>query len=434
MSTKTVIALVILIVAVGAGVTFVTVVLPARQPASTPKPPDAGPALVIEENREPVTAESGVENHRDWRFQNPSDRPVTVRLDLTDCNCAHVLACVVPEAWNSLDAQELVSRSADPALAWQALEQGGAGLTVPPRAVGLVRLKWKATAQGPQRFWAGLWVEGDAGRGNQRVEVLVEFVEPVRIRAAEQPKSAEVDVGRLDAGDQRTAWFLCYSTTRESFTLTPTPPSDDPLVRCSVPQPLTREELRSLSDSAGNPVRAGYRLSVTVRERAGDTRLDLGPFHRLVAWRTDVFPGHEVSTHVNGIVLGEVSLAEPKGQTSVDLGTISPRDPRPVIFTLESRDPKLQLSVDEDKTLDFLQAELLEGKEGTTTGSSKTWRVRVQYRADAAFRGKFPNPANPSYDSAVVCSIVFLVARPEATGKPALRLFVPVHGTIAPIF
>jgi hypothetical protein len=438
MSTKWAIALVIAVVAVGSGIGYVTLIRPARQrPADTrpqasagPRPRDPGPTLRIEDKEDLVTAEPVLEGHRDMPFRNPGDRPLTVRLKETDCGCAHVQLCVAPAAWHELDSQQLVTRSGDPALAWQKLEKDGEGFTVPPRASGLLRLGWKTTQLGHHRFWAGLLVDDGGEPGYQRVEVPVHFVEPVRIRTEDDPNRTEIDVGRIGAGEERTARFLCFSLTRDKFTLTPSPAAADPCVSYGTPQPLTGEELEALSHKQDAAVRAACRVTVTVRERAGAARLDLGPFRRPLAWKTEVDTGFQVSAHVSGTVQGEVALAAPGDGAFVDLGTVSATDPKPLVCTLEGRDPQLELSVDGEKTVDFLKVELLDGKEGSAAGSGKRWRVRVLFRADSLFRGKFPERDRPGYDSPDLCSLVFIVARPGPGDQPVRRLFVPVRGNV----
>jgi hypothetical protein len=404
-----------------------------RPPGATnPQPPRQGPlpALTIEENKDPIKTEAGVEGHRDLRFENPADRPVTARLAWKDCDCSGVLACVAPKSWNGPDAAALRKRAADPALAWQKLEQGAGSLAVPPRAVGLLRLTVKTEKVGDHVFGIEFGVDDGEGRGRQRLEMAVHTDPPVRVGAEDDPGKPEADVGRLGAGDERTAWFLCYSTTRDRFQLTPAPPAEDPCVRSGTPQPLTAEELRALSAKAGTAVRAGYRVAVTVRERADRARLDIGPLRRKVVWRTDVYPGHEVSGHVDGTVRGEVALAAPGGKAFVDLGTVSAPHPKPVTFTLESRDPRLRLSVDEKRTLDFLQVELLDGPEGTATAGGRSWRARVVFLTNAPFMGQFPHPDRAEYDSPAACCIAFLISRPGSEGEPARRLLVPVRGTV----
>jgi hypothetical protein len=422
------IALMLALLAVVGGGGFL--VLRDRGQATNPQPQRPGPSLAIEETNDPIKTEAGIEGRRDLRFENPADRPVTARLTWKDCDCSQVLACVAPAAWGDPDAAELRKRAADPALAWQKLEQGGGGLTVPVGGVGLLRLTVKTEKVGDHIFGVELGVDDGEGRGRQRLQVYVHTDPSVRVGTEDDPGRPETDVGRLSAGDERTARFLCYSTTRDRFQLTPAPPAGDPCIRYGTPRPLTAEELRALSAKAGTAVRAGYRVAVTVRERADQARLDIGPFRRKVVWKTDVYPGHEVSAHVSGTVRGEVALAAPEDKAFIDLGTVSAPHPKPVTFTLESRDPQLQLAVDEKGTLDFLQVDLLDGKDGTATAGGKSWQVRVVFRAGAPFMGQFPHPDRAEYDSPAACCIAFLLSRPGSDGAPARRLLVPVRGTV----
>jgi hypothetical protein len=432
MSAKWYSILILGILALGAGIGLATTFMPARKVATPSKPREPVALLRIEDNKTIATAESGVESQRDTWFANPSDQPVATRLDMTDCQCAHVLLCVAPNEWKERDAPELLKRAADPALKWQPLEPKGEAVTVPPRTVGLLRVKWKTPTVGEHIFWADLLVENGQDQGKQRLNVPVHFVEPVRIRAEDEPNRAELDVGQIKVGEERTAHFVCFSLTREKFTITPASPGDDPCVNYGSPQALSPEELQSLSENLRGTVRSGYRVAVQVREQAGDIRLDLGPFRRQVTWATDVFPGHEVATHICGTVLGEVVLAGSPSKSLIDLGTISPASPKPLTFTLESHDPQVQLSLDEEKTLHFLQVDLLDGKEGKATDHGKSWQIRVQFRPDSLFRGPIPNADRAGYDTAIACSLVFSISRPGSENQRPRRLFVPVQGMVLP--
>src|SRR5262249_30545364 len=395
-------------------------------------------------------AEVDIEGYRDFRFHNQRDNSVTIGLELKSCQCASILIWVGPGQCKGLDPEELRKRAADSAPTWTPLEQGGEGVNIPPDGVGLLRLKWKTPKQDDARLGVGFWVDEAGDRQYQGIEVPVNFVEAVVLRAEDQLRKADVDIGQLRTGEERTARFVCYSTTREPFRLTPTSSSHNPAdaprqetaatqgqhpgFACSAAEPLSEAERKMLSEKLSRTVRAAYRVSVTVREREGETRLDIGPFHHKLAWSTDVAPGHQVSGHVSGIVQGEVGLADAQEKSLVDLGTISASEPKPVDFTLQSDDPQLQLTLDEGRTLDFLKVEVLDGSSGTITNNRKSWRVRVAYRPDSGFQGKFPNRDRAGYDSAVLCSVVFRITRAaqaaDAATQPARRLLVPVRGSI----
>ncbi len=423
MKKKRIIALLLVLVVVGISVGFATGVLPAWRGSSSP--------LLIEELNDPATAESGVKGHCDLRFRNLSTKPLSLRLERTDCECAHVEVCVTPDEWKGLDSQSFLERATEPTLPWQKLEQGGQPFSVPPRSHGMIRVTWRAFRLGKSAIGIDLRVNDGEKEVSQKVQTPVNFVEPVLICSEDDPKATEIDVGRLKAGEERTANFVCYSTTRDEFALTPAPPSKDSCVLYGTPQPLTSEELQALAQKSGAAqVRAGFRVKVTVREQADGHRLDIGPFHRRIVYKTDVYSEHQVTAFVNGTVEGEVMLMDSEGNDYLDFGMIIPNDPKLVTFTLESGDAQLQLSVDEEQTIPFLKIEMLDGKTGKPVEKGKRWRVRAVFRTDALFRGEFPNPTRPGYDSADLCSIVFLVSRPGKAASLQRRLFIPVRGNV----
>jgi hypothetical protein len=423
MKKKQVIAVILFILLVGAGFGFVTVVLPAWR--------DTESSLLIEEQKDPVITESGVEGHHDFRFHNQANRPFTVSVERKDCECARVQICVIPEEWNGLASEAFLKHSTEATLAWQSLERGGNFFVIPPQSEGLIRVAWKAIKVGPSSIGIVLRVGQRGKEITQNLAARVNFVAPAFFCSADDPNATEIDVGRLKAGEERTAHFLCCSTTRESFTLTPAPNSD-PCIAYGTPQPLTPEELQALSQKSGAlQVRAGYHVRVTVREQVGDHRLDIGPFHLSIVYKTDVHADHQVKTHVNGAVEGELSLADSGGKDPIDLGMITPSEPKPTTFTVESRDPQVQLTIDKEKTLPFLKLELLDGKEGETVDQGKRWRVSVVFWKEALFRGEFPDPSRPGYDSADMSSIVFLISRPGQPAARERRFLVPVKGNVS---
>ena len=395
---------------------------------------DNTPPLRIEEVKDAVTTEHGFEGQIEFPFENLRENLVTVGIVLKDCQCARVQICLTPEDWKPLDTQELRKRASDPVLKWETLEKDSQGFSVPARAAGMLRLGWKGKDFTDQRYWASLWVDDNGNRLNQRFEVPVHVVQPVYIRSEDQPKRSQVDLGRLNPGEGRTARFLCYSGTRPKFKLTPAPPQADPCLSYQTPQALTDAELKTLSQRASVQVLCGYRVEVIVHERIGDAQLDLGPFRRSAVWNTDIAKGHQLTGIVSGSVLGDVRLAEPVGKAFVDLGNISPNEPAPVTITLESNDPRIELTLDDKHTLDILAVELLDGKSGKENQDKKSWRARVVFRKDSGFHGKFPTQNRAGYDTDVACSIVIQVSRRSPSGdgisSPARRLYVPVRGIV----
>ncbi len=430
MKARWIIAALLALLLLGGGIGYVTGVLPvwrsSDSQAQGPKSP-----LLIEEQKDQALGESGVESHRDLRFQNQANKPLTIHLLSTDCECASVRISVAPDEWKELDSPAFLKRADEPALAWQTLKRGGESFTIPPLSHGLIRVTWKAFRVGTSKIGITLQVEDGESNLAQRFTVPVNFVDSVWFCAEGKIDVKTIDLGHLKPGAEGTAKFLCCSTTRKRFSLYPAPPSDDPCIVYGTPQPLTREEVQALPRIEGaDPVISGYRVTIKVRERAGGKRLDIGPFHRAIVYKSDVYPNQKVNTFVDGTVEGEVGLAASEGKDYVDLGLIIPTAPKPVTFTLESHDPQLRLKLDEQRSVDFLNVELLDGEEGKPAGKGKKWRVRVAFRTDSLFSGPIPNPNNTPYVTAGQCSVVFFVTRPGTTASPPLRLFVPVRGTV----
>lgn len=437
MTKKWFFALFFLILGLGGAIGYA--VFRAWKPEQEADPSTAqtpGTALVIDVNKEPQVGESGIEDHRDFPFRNPSEKELTAQLIWTDCNCLHFRICLAPESWQGLSMEELRHRAEKPevSLKWEELEKGGTHFTIPPKSVCVARLTWKTEMEGEHAFRSDLKVEDGTGQVFQRFEVMGRLIQPVRVRVEGETGKTEADLGRLPPGSARRVPFLCYSPTRDRFKVFVDPPEEDPCVTYGEPQLIPRKELEALAKKAQTTMRCAYRVPVTVREQADGRRLDLGVIRRRLMWKTNVYARHKVSAYVNAFVEGEVGLADPQGRTFVDLGTIENPlrvSPKPMLFQLEGRDPSIQLAVDNDKTVEFLKAELLDGKEGKPSGKGKTWRVRVRFRTDTFFRGEFPNPMRPGYDKEVSCAVVFIVSRPgEASGKsvPPRRLCVPVRG------
>jgi hypothetical protein len=338
---------------------------------------------------------------------------------------------MAPDEWKTLDSPAFLKRAGETTLAWKPLKSGGESFEIPPQAHGLIRVTWKAIKVGRSSIGIGLRVDDGENKIAQRFEVPVDFIRPVWLCKEGDYYMNEIDVGRLNAGEERTAKFLCCSTTREKFTITPAPPINDPCILYGTPQPLTGKEIQALPKAPnGDPVLFAYRVTITLRERAGDKRLDIGPFHRAIVYKSDVSADLKVDGFVNGTIAGEVTLVDAEGKDFVDLGLVLPTEPKPVTFTLQARDPQLQLTVDEERTVDFLKVEQLDGKEGKPSGNGKTWQVRIKFRTDSLFRGPVPNPNHAGYTTAAQCSVVFNVSRPGTASAPARRLFVPMRGTV----
>src|SRR5262249_47722455 len=179
MRTKSVLILTAgaLAVAGGVGIYFLNHPNEKRNTGSVQR--DDSPPLQIADAPETLTTELGFTGQRDFAFENLRDNPVTVGVEWKDCQCARVEICRSPEAWETL-------------------EQEGKGFEVPPRGAGILRLHWKGNKPGDHRFWASLWIDDNDHRLYQRIEVSVQIVPAVLIRAEDHLRRTTVDIGRLN--------------------------------------------------------------------------------------------------------------------------------------------------------------------------------------------------------------------------------------------
>jgi hypothetical protein len=374
-------------------------------------------------NEEAFTA-----GYHPFRYKSKVDTPTLVGVNWKNCKCASVELCVAPDEWKALPEEELVKKADDSSLKWISLAQDGPGFSIPGKAIGWVRVGWKADKSGDERFKADLWLyEPDSGIGFP-LEIGVSFVPAVRVRWEENQERPDAYVGRMGAGDQREAKFLIWSSTRDKFSLKPDPPRVDPCISYGEPTPLAQGELDELTRAHGRKALSGYRAVITVRERASDDQLDLGPIRRQVAWKSDAAKD-PITAHVNGIVLGEVValLPGPGKDPRLDMESINPKRPRNFTIRLESDNSTVELAPD-DKTADFVNVELLDGKEGVADSTGrKTWRAKVSYRSESGFRGRFPDPERAGYES---CSVVFRITHAGARNEQPRRIKVPITGHV----
>ena len=264
------------------------------------------------------------------------------------------------------------------------------------------------------------------------LEFGVSFVDPVRVRWADDPEKVDSYVGRLGPGDQKEAHFMFWSHTREQFTLEEDPPRADPCLKYGKPEKIPDGELRLMAERQGRTVLSGYRVTVTVRERGGDQQFDLGPFRREVRWKSNAVK-EPIKAHVQGIVIGEVRahVRDNPDEPRLDMKLIRPDRPQIHKLSLETDNPRVQVALDES-SCDILKVEILNDKEGkkeVLAGGAvlKRWDVNVSFRPESQFRGRFPDLERPGYEST---AIVFKITHAGAMNEPLRRLRVLVRGQV----
>jgi hypothetical protein len=420
------------LLAVGFAVRQVWLTSPTTgKPPPPPVTPTKSPLEIVTDQGGLRYEEAYTAGHHSFRYRNTRNESVNVGINWKNCKCAGVEMCVAPAEWQSLDDADLAKRVEDKSLQWEELQKDGSGFTIPPHGVGWIRLSWKSDkGPGDQQFSADVWLyDQESGLGHT-LTVPVSFVEPVRVRAEDNADIPDAYAGRMNAGEHGEAHFLLFSSTRNKFTLEPDPPKKDPLTTYGEPVPLTAKELKDFGLAHARTYLSGYRVAVTVHERAGDAQLDIGPFRRPVVWKSDASKV-PIEAHVQGIVLGEVVVASgEKNDPRVQMGAINPRRPAPLEFVLESDNPTVELTLDKDRTADFLKVETPDGTAGKLVGATtKSWTVTITFDPQSEFRGRFPDRERPGYEST---GVVFKITHAGAKKEQERRIKVLVSGQVRP--
>jgi hypothetical protein len=426
-----IVAIGVAVLAGGVGYVVTSIGTSGRDDGPLPPPSNKAPLDFWKDIEEPRYEESYTAGHHAFRYKNKENKPIVVGVNWQNCKCASVEICVAPDSWKALPDAELVKKAEDPSLEWTPLAKDGKGFTVPAEAIGWVRIGWKADKSKDERFKADLWLyQADSGIGYP-LEIGVSFVDAVLVRSADEPDKVDAYIGRLGPGDQKEAHLLFWSSTRTEFTLVADPPRADPCLTYGAPQKLTAGDLDFLTQRTSRKALSGYRLTVTLRERAGDQQFDIGPFRREVRWKSDAMKD-PIKAHVNGIVLGEVTafVADSPDNPRLNMKLIHPDRPQIHKVRLETENPQVQLTLDES-TCDFLKVEMLDGKEGKkglgAGAALTTWEVNVSFRPDAQFRGRFPDPERPGYE---LTAIVFKINHAGVPNETPRRLRVLVGGQV----
>jgi len=449
--TQTVLLLVIMVVMVFA-VTFASMYVrdstTNRQPDDETKPPPLVlnfdstlfPEKFIDELR--IVTEFGQRGQHDFWFKNENDEAVTVGLNRKpSCTCADIKLLIAPASWRKplekaeaeRDQLKAYVEAAGGGLAGRVagavpLERARAellrgvedrdfktlpddpnqGIVVAPRARGVVRIQWEArriTTIPKQNLIALLWVQNPQNAATM-FGVGALFVDPVRLDREDIP------FGVLRTSDAASKVLYCWSSTRPSFRLEARP-SGAPFVRCEV-EKINEEETRALRGKIG-PVLAGYRVTVSVRERLDDrTRSDEGIFQHGV----DLFPsdGKEkldpLQVTLRGLIRGDVIVEG--AETGIRLGSFPARQGTGHEVILSTKQPDLDLQVDSHPP--FMSVNLKQEK----TNSGPRWKLRLEIGRDQA-AGPFPRADNEVYkDTAIFLKI---------GGEAPRRLRIPVSGT-----
>jgi hypothetical protein len=403
-----------------------------------------------EEGGKALTSEVGQLAHQDFWFCNDSGYAVPVGLNSKSCKCTDVELSIVPEEWKSrllaVTAARVLQRAPRgledlPTLA--ATYQGSAvfpqlpekevkttpvttddSVTVPPGALGWVRLNWRGERPEPRFLKADLWMNQRNASLSASLEVGASIVEPMEV-------DRELAAGTFDVrelGKGKKVWIVCWSATRPSFHVKAErvegreKAESDP-VEIGSPIPLNEADLHRLGQSPKlhmMQILSGYRVPVILRARAADgTPFGLGHFRRYVRLSSADEGIEPVDVRVAGVVEGDVRVGSVKEAGVLTLGPFpSSRGTRGSI-TVQTDVPGLNLELDSSRIPAYLKVRFPKEPEVTSTGH-RMWVIDVEVPPGAA-RGDFPRTGDPVYhDSAIYV---------KTNETPPRSIRIPVVGT-----
>jgi len=415
--------------------------------------------------------------YRDYLFVNPTDEEVKLGRTGKVCTCSGVELYLAPEEWKTEAALLLASEAGGGA--FQAAEGIGgsphplfglgslalydrklrdvaddeklkptAGLnvgadhlpetaTIAPRAVGWLRMKWKADRAEDKLVNAELTASSPKGSGLIKLEARVRFVEPVQYVT----KDVVVDDLTLDRverqpGDKpqtlKTINLVVWSTTRESLgpkaeVVAKVTPEQNP-VQVGEPEAVPQEVLdRSPPFKGGQAppgqVQCAYQIPVRLLDRSpdGSRPMPFGSFRARVRVTFDDEGIEPVVFVIGGRLRGDLRVGG-GDEARLSFGTFRARDgSSEQTVTLYSDVPGLQLEVDTERTPPFLRDAVTEISEPKKTLTGETaWTVRAQVGKKKA-EGAFPRPDSEEYwDSAIYIKV---------KGDNSRSLRIPVDGS-----
>ncbi len=443
---------IVAIVAMVAGVTFISQYQPGGSEVVPPPPPPTTAGSEKELNF-PLTKvewdypwvgdfEMNTKGYHDFWFTNGNDVPVELGLKTKGCKCSEVQVCLFPpkdaEKYQRSAPRAAVSQITaaqrgllalfyqlnlengetagwdGPKLEWQMLDVSEKkGITVPAKYAGIVRLNWKVQEDklGKQILNAELWTQPQESGTSPRAKVILEV--PLRFIPIIQLTSPTLELGELHTRGEKSVEFACWSSTRAWFDLKGQEKEGDQRFTCTC-TPLTHEECERLAKQLQARVLCGYRVRVTVRERLADTeQMDLGPFTSKIVLTSDPdIPSGGVL--VKGVVRGEITVDAVEGK--VNLGTFSVRKgvEKTVLLTAERRLSELKYLRVEPDSLGYFQVKL-KPVNAAADGSGTQWNLTVKVpRGSPA--GKIPE------HGAIVLEL-------KIRGNPPRLIRIPVTGT-----
>jgi hypothetical protein len=403
--------------------------------------------------------------YRDYLFVNPTDEEVKLGRTGKVCTCSGVELYLAPEEWKTQAALLLAAEAAGGA--FQASEGVGgsphplfglgslalydrklrdiaadeeklkpaAGLNVgadhlpetaaiPPRAVGWLRMKWKAEKAEDKLVNAELTAHSTKGNGLIKLEARVRFVEPVQYPAKDVPVD-ELTLDRVERkpGDKpqtiKTVYLVLWSTTRKSLApkaevMAKVKPEQNPVQidATDVYSPAALEHAPPVKPGQPPPepghVQCAYRIPVRLLDRSPDGSRPM-PFGNLKVRVRVTFDDEDIEPVVfviGGRLRGDIRVGG-GDEGRLDFGTFRAQDgSAEQTVTLYSDVAGLELEVDTERTPAFLRDAVtrIDPPKKTLTGET-AWTVHARIGPNKAVGG-FPSLDSEDYwDSAVYIKV-----------------------------
>ncbi len=198
-------------------------------------------------------------------------------------------------------------------------------------------------------------------------------------------------------------------------------PHADPFT-IGAPEFLDEEQCAKLAEKEKDIVRSAFSIPLTIRAKGedGKTPIDYGRFRRRLRFNVKDGPEEDVVTVVvEGRILGPLEVVRGTEVIPyVDFRAFnrSAGSETQEFLVRSLDDPKLTLTVDDQRTAKFLEVTI---EEPMQEGPSRLWTLKVRVKPNSV-QGHFPDEKDPNYRD---CAIYL------RSGDDPRRYRLPVAGT-----
>lgn len=274
----------------------------------------------------------------DYVFVNETDQPADMGLERQSCACSKIQICLLPAAkakdharkkhqqaiWNKLPAE-----AEEAGYDWKELPVDTAlGVTVAPGQGGLLRLTWNGDRVKERKdLDFTVWTQPQGQDRERRPYILTAAVVPVP--PVQFLPAKLLDMGDIVAGGSAEREFWCWSSTRHAGFDIDFPDNPlNPCIQCKA-EPLSKAECatltaRLMASDTRSRAWSGYKVLVTVKEKAGTKQLDMGLLFKQVAMNARLGSLMEpvATPYLRAVVAGDVRVGNSKA-IALDLETFS---------------------------------------------------------------------------------------------------------------